>query len=468
MIDVASRLQALGRVRAALPGLQWVDDAAQVARLSQDFYWYSPVLKQQLAGRVADAVVRPRDVEELRALVGACAREGVSITPRGAGTGNYGQAVPLHGGVVIDFGGLNRATWIRRGAGRAQAGMRLADFDRAAREHGQELRLLPSTYRIASVGGLFAGGFGGIGSINFGPLGAPGNLLGVRAMSVEPEPRVVELRGAEALQLHHMWGTNGLVVEVELALAPAQDWAEHIVTFADRDTALEFAQALSAAPGMLKKNVCVLLDPVPRYLTRLQEHLPAGAHAVIALVAEVSEPALAELVSARGGNASYRAAAADVGPRLPTLQECCWNHTTLHALKVDPTLTYLQNSFTPGIHLQQVREVHALFGDELMWHLEFIRGMDGALTCTALPLVRYSTEERLNQIIATLRARGVRVNNPHVNTVEDGKFGGTLSPEAVAMKRRLDPQGLLNPGKLRTWAGDRQGGDKLEASRPPQ
>jgi hypothetical protein len=62
----------------------------------------------------------------------------------------------------------------------------------------------------------------------------------------------------------------------------------------------------------------------------------------------------------------------------------------------------------------------------------------------------------------------VRVNNPHVNTVEDGKFGGTLSPEAVAMKRRLDPQGLLNPGKLRTWAGDRQGGDKLEASRPPQ
>jgi FAD/FMN-containing dehydrogenase len=95
--------------------------------------------------------------------------------------------------------------------------------------------------------------------------------------------------------------------------------------------------------------------------------------------------------------------------------------------------------------------VHALFGDELMWHLEFIRGMDGALTCTALPLVRYSTEDRLNQIIATLRERGVRVNNPHVNTVEDGKFGGTLAPEAVAMKRRLDPGGLLNPGKLRSW-----------------
>ena len=451
MAEAASSSQGMARVRAALPGLHWIEDAAQVARLSQDFYWYSPVLKRQLAGRVAEAVVRPRSVDELRAVVGACAREGVAITPRGAGTGNYGQAVPLHGGVVIDFGGLNRVAWVRPGAARAQAGTRLADLDRAAREHGQELRLLPSTYRIASVGGLFAGGFGGIGSINYGPLGAPGNLLGVCAMSVEPEPRPLELRGAEALHLHHMWGTNGLVVEVELALAPAQAWAEHIVTFAERDAALDFAHALAAAPGLLKKNVCVLLDPVPRYLTRLHEHLPPGAHAIIALVAETSEPALAELVAARGGTTRYRAAAADVGPRLPTLQECCWNHTTLHALKVDPTLTYLQNSFTPGIHLQQVREVHALFGDELMWHLEFIRGMDGALTCTALPLVRYSSEDRLNQIIATLRERGVRVNNPHVNTVEDGKFGGTLAPEAVAMKRRLDPEGRLNPGKLRSW-----------------
>jgi FAD/FMN-containing dehydrogenase len=37
--------------------------------------------------------------------------------------------------------------------------------------------------------------------------------------------------------------------------------------------------------------------------------------------------------------------------------------------------------------------------------------------------------------------------------VEDGKFGGTLSPESLAMKRRFDPLGLLNPGKLRSWPG---------------
>jgi FAD/FMN-containing dehydrogenase len=43
------------------------------------------------------------------------------------------------------------------------------------------------------------------------------------------------------------------------------------------------------------------------------------------------------------------------------------------------------------------------------------------------------------------------VNNPHVRHVEDGRFGGTLPPAALAAKRRFDPLGLLNPGKLRTW-----------------
>jgi FAD/FMN-containing dehydrogenase len=46
----------------------------------------------------------------------------------------------------------------------------------------------------------------------------------------------------------------------------------------------------------------------------------------------------------------------------------------------------------------------------------------------------------------------VQINNPHVYTVEDGKAGGQLNPEILRAKDRHDPQGLLNPGKLRTWS----------------
>jgi len=87
----------------------------------------------------------------------------------------------------------------------------------------------------------------------------------------------------------------------------------------------------------------------------------------------------------------------------------------------------------------------------VLMHVEFLRNLDGLLTCSALQLVRFTTEERLDEIIRMHRERGVHINNPHVNIVEDGKAGGALPPEVIALKKRFDPQGLLNPGKLRDW-----------------
>ncbi len=104
---------------------------------------------------------------------------------------------------------------------RAQAGIRPADIETAARQTGWELRCMPSTYRLASLGGLYGGGSGGIGSINYGPLAAPGNVLSVKVMTVEPVPRVLTVPALEALLLHHAYGTNGIILEVEPALAPA-------------------------------------------------------------------------------------------------------------------------------------------------------------------------------------------------------------------------------------------------------
>ncbi|STV43562.1 FAD/FMN-containing dehydrogenase [Klebsiella pneumoniae subsp. pneumoniae] len=138
------------------------------------FHWFSPLLTEQLAGKQADAVVRPRDEEELRQLVCACAQHQLPLTLRGSATGNYGQLVPLEGGLLVDMTGLNQIVALGNGTVRAQAGIRLADIETAARPTGWELRCMPSTYRLASLGGLYGGGFGGIGSINYGPLAAPG------------------------------------------------------------------------------------------------------------------------------------------------------------------------------------------------------------------------------------------------------------------------------------------------------
>lgn len=438
----------VARLPAELPALDWVTDAPRVARLSQDFAWFSPVLKRQLADKTAEIAVRPRTEAEIRDVVALCARDAIPITVRGSGTGNYGQAIPLHGGVILDMSGYNAFGWVRGGTGRAQAGIRLGDFDRRARPDGWELRWLPSTFRSATLGGLFGGGFGGAGSITYGPVAAAGNVLGVRVMTVEPEPRVIELRAPDAMLLHHVYGTNGIVLELEVALAPALEWIESIATFDSFDAALEFSSTLGSAPGLVKKEVCFLGAPVPDHMTPLADHLPKGCHAVIVVMAESSQAGMEELAASAGGHISYRKTAAESGNR--TLLEYTWNHTTLVAMKVDRGLTYIQSGFDPSRHVEQVKALEKALGGEVMMHLEFLRTRDGAFNCSGLQLVRFSTEARLNEIMQIYRDHGVTINNPHVYVLEDGKQG-QLNPAVIDMKRRFDPQGLLNPGKMRSW-----------------
>ena len=459
----AAHVKAATAAMVATHGtIEWITDS-RVERLSQDFYWFSPVLKRQLEGLRADAVARPKTEDQIRTVVAACARAGVPITVRGSGTGNYGQCMPLHGGVILDLSAYHQLLWQRGGVARAQAGIRMMDMDRQTQSQGFELRCVPSTYRSATLGGLYGGGFGGVGSINHGPLASTGNVLGVRAMTVQPEPLTIELRAPEALLLHHVYGTNGIVLELEVALAPAHPWLEAIVCFEGFDAALEFADTLASSPGLVKKSVTLLAAPIPDLLLAatplLKQTMTPGSHAVFVLVAEFAEAGLMQLVAAFGGTVTLRKTAEENRKSNRTIVEYTWNHTTLHAMKVDKSLTYIQSGFRAGEHVAQAKALRQLLGDEVLMHLEFIRTKEGAMNCSGLQLVRFSGEARLNHIMQMHREHGVYIANPHVYIVEDGKHG-QVNDEVVAMKQRFDPAGLLNPGKLRGW-------DELAKKDPP-
>lgn len=176
----------------------------------------------------------------------------------------------------------------------------------------------------------------------------------------------------------------------------------------------------------------------------------AGSHAVFVLVAEFAEAPFQQLVREFGGHVSYRRGATEVRKSNRTIVEYTWNHTTLHAMKADKSLTYIQSGFPAGTHVQQAKELRRLLGDEMHTHLEFIRTKEGPMTCSGLQLVRYSSDARLDEVMQIHRDHGVYIANPHVYIVEDGKQG-MVNPDVVATKMRFDPQGLLNPGKLRGW-----------------
>ena len=149
-----------------------VSTAPQVVnRLSRDFYWYSPVLRKRLDGKIADVVVHPLTVTEIQDVLRYCYANDIPVTARGAGTGNYGQAVPLHGGVLLDLSRMDQIESITAdGVAVCQPGVRLGVLEAEARKVGWELRCYPSTVVKASVGGFLGGGSGGIGSVAHGGL----------------------------------------------------------------------------------------------------------------------------------------------------------------------------------------------------------------------------------------------------------------------------------------------------------
>jgi FAD/FMN-containing dehydrogenase len=439
----------------SLDGMAVVTDPQVVRVKSRDFYWFSPVLRSRLDDKVGDLLVSPRSEEEVIRVAQACARWRVPLTVRGAGTGNYGQAIPLRGGVILETTAMKAVRWLRPGLARVEAGIKLVDLDAEARKIGWEIRMYPSTKKTATVGGFVGGGSGGVGSITYGQLRDRGNVNAVRIVTVEEEPRVIELRGDAVHKASHAWGTNGIITELEIPLGAASPWIDTLVTFPDFMAAVRFSQALGESDGLLKKLITPMAWPITQYFKRLAG-IPEGAHSVMTMVAEPSIEAFDELVREHEGRQVYRAPAEDFD-RTPPLYEYTWNHTTLHAIKLDPAITYLQAIFPPDRNLELVEHLYRHFGDEVMMHLEFMR-IGGRVTCIGLPLVRFTTEARLDEIMRYHEDHGVAIANPHTYILEQGGRK-VVDAAQVEFKRQVDPFGLLNPGKIRIGRDAGPGGD---------
>ncbi|PSB05786.1 FAD-linked oxidase [filamentous cyanobacterium CCP2] len=425
-----------------------IRDPAQVAKLSKDYYSYSPLLVADLADKVGDVVVRPANEAEVMQVAAVCTRYKVPLTIRGAGTGNYGQCIPLRGGVILDMSKMQAVKWAKPGVARVEAGVRMAALDKQTREMGWEIRMAPSTYRTATIGGFIGGGSGGIGSITYGQLRDRGNLLALRVVTMEEQPRVIELRGDDVYKVAHAWGTNGIITELEIPLSPAYPWAELIVTFPDFMTAARFGQRLGDADGIVKKLICICAAPISNYFAPFKEIIPNNSHCALLMITEPCLEPFSELVKELGGTVRYQKSAQDAGKGV-AIGEFTWNHTTLHARSIDPSLTYLQTLFPADKELKLVEHMYHHFGDEVMMHLEYIR-VNGVVLPAALQIVRYSTPERLQEIIKYHEDNGAFIANPHTYIIEDGGRK-TIDPLQLEFKKMVDPHGLLNPGKMRAW-----------------
>jgi FAD/FMN-containing dehydrogenase len=445
----------IAALKNRLSHLKIEDNPALVQQKSRDFYWYSPPLKRQLANVTADAVVSVTSEQDVIDTLAACHALGVPVTPRASGTGNYGQAMPLSGGVVLDLSGFDKVKDVRPGVLVCEPGaiMEKIDHQTRAMPNPQEIRLHPSTYATASLGGFIAGGSGGAGSIKWGGLRDWGNVLRLKVVTMEASPRVLELAGADLHKVCHAYGTNGIITEVEVPLAPAYEWVDVIVGFDDLTRAARYAETLGEQDGLLLKELAVVQAPVAHdYFLRHKKFIARDKTIVVVMVARHALDALLALTrTVKEAEVLVNTAAmtADEKRGLPPGYELGWNHTTLRALRVDPTITYLQVLYPYPHSVETMAKIHAHFGDEVPAHLEFVR-FDGKVTAFGLPLVRFTTEERLEEIMRIHEDMGAPIFNPHRYTLEEGGMKQTNEVQ-LAFKREADPKGLLNPGKMVAW-----------------
>jgi FAD/FMN-containing dehydrogenase len=417
-----------------------VDPAAQ-QRFLKDFSWYSPVLAEAFIDTRIDAVVQPATLEELERVVATAVRLRVPITVRGAGTGNYGQSVPLYGGIVIDMRRLNRIEFLNDDAIEVDAGAIWEAVENEARRHDRELRVMPTTYHIATVAGFLAGGSGGLGSVTYGRTW-DGNFSSVDLLTAEDPPQTRRLDADGLRMVMHTYGTVGIVTRVRLPLIAAHAWQGWYATFADFDACFEFGWDVADDSEVQKRLVSVHEAPIPSMFEPVKRLFSTDTSAALLVLDAGSVATVQERVTRFGGTLA-------AWPGKPAITEFPFAHTVLWSKKFDPSSTWLQTRFTTNDRRQALDQVHQLqsrFAGKFVNHIEFVRIPEG-LNPSGLPAVFTSDPREIDAMINFCAEIGVGVANPHSYVVKEGGMVKDIA-SIVAFKRETDPYGLLNPGKL--------------------
>ncbi len=435
----------IAELMADIEGIACTDDPLKIRIKSRDRYAISPLLKQMLQGKRADVVVSPTTMDEVVRVARAAVKFKIPITERGGGTANYGQSVPLRGGILLDMSGYAGVMTLRPGMVRAKAGTIMAAIDDEARKIGWELRFHPTTKKTATIGGHVCGGQGGPGSVVYGTLRDRGNVAAAQIVTLEDEPRVIELAGRDAQLIHHTYGATGIVTEIAMPLAPAWRWTDTVVAFHEYMQAVRFGIALAESTGILKKVVSIQEWPTPRLFGTYESFTPEGHSVVSTMIGEDSWEEFTQFVAESGGRIVCAAPEGE-GPCGGPITDYTFGHALYQIQKHEPDRTVLEGFFKSPDLAGLIERVHARVGHHGPMRMELLR-IGGALVGGGSPYFLYESPEQMATLVREMQAAGAVVSNSHTSNVRAvGKK--EITARDLAFKREVDPYGLLNPGRF--------------------
>ncbi len=443
-----------------------IDGERQVAERSRD--WWPLALHWSLAGEVpqrAAVAVRPVSTEEVRAIVRACAEHRVPLTVAGGRSGVCGASVPAFGGVVVDMTGLAGIVAVDSTSGVVEtwAGTFGPDLERELGErHGLSVGHFPQSFDIATVGGWLACRGAGQYSTRYGKI----EDLTVGMEVVLADGSVVRTGGAPAAatgpDLTGLFlgseGTLGVITRVWLRCHPSPP-AEQRAAY----TFLSFAAGIEACRTMLRRGatpaVLRLYDEIESarnhgaggtscVLLVLDEGDPAVVSATMTIVHEAcaaagGEPAASELVDAWLAHRNDTSALQGLtrkGFVVDTMEIAApWSRLAALFADVRAALTAVPHALVASCHLS-----HS-YPDGACLYFTFAAAPPAA-DVEATYIALWDAGQR------AVLAGGGNLSHHHGVGLNRARFMaealGTGLAVLGAVKRALDPHGILNPGKL--------------------
>ncbi len=419
-----------------------------------------------------EVVVKPRTAEEIAAIMKLANEYRIPVTPRGAGTGLSGGAVPAHGGIVLSLERMNEILEIDLDnmMVTVEPGVVLADMMRAVEAHGLFYPVDVSTLESCHVGGNVAENAGGARAVKYGitghwvcglemvtPTGEIVHLGGKRIKDVTGYNLVQLVVGSE--------GTLGIITKITFRLTVKPKYVlDLLIPFDSLENAV--AQVLGLLREGLSLSAIEFMDSLSikaaeKYLNLTLPYNDSEAHLLIQIdgmeeegVWQAAERVYEKLMAA----GAMEVFVAD--NRLT--REKLWRarRNIAEALKALNSYVSVEDIVVPRSQIPEIarrlRELSRTHDLEvpLYGHIG-----DGNLHPTPVSGDRdektwiRDLEAFLSDMFKTVRELGGNITAEHGVGIKRRKYLPLCAGPAEiklmkAIKKAWDPNGILNPGKV--------------------
>jgi glycolate oxidase len=433
-----------------------------------DLVTYSFDATADVPRKIPDVVVKPETTAEIRDIVALARRTGTPIYPRGAGTNLSGGAIPLAGGMVLSFQRMNRILEVdpENLTATVQPGVVIQELNNAVAVHGLLYPPDPGTVATATMGGSVAENSGGLRGLKYGVT--KHYVMGMEVVLANGDQVRFggkTVKNVTAYEFQSLFvgseGTLGIITEITVKLIPAPKFRRAMLA-----TYQTIEDAGNTVAGIIKAHV------IPATLEILDrktiETVEAYAHvglpeAEALLLIEVD--GMASAVVDAEADAVVKTVAENRGVlRLANSdaeRDQLWaaRRAALPALASLNNTVVLEDATVPRSRITEMLVACAAIGRKHNLVLgTFGHAGDGNLHPTILADKNDAAEmarvhRAVEEIFDTALALGGTLSGEHGIGIAKMRFlGNELGESGVnlmrSIKEALDPQGILNPGKL--------------------